>query len=243
MANQAKMAKARLVELDANGQEISAHNVEVQFNPETLKISYANQLAPPEKGKNQDPRSTTATQFVGRGTTKLTVQLWFDVTSADDLQTRVNDVRLLTKEVIYFITAHPSATDKNKEIPPGVRFQWGSFQFDGIMESLDESLEFFSPEGRPLRASMTLNMSQQSIRFTMVNASSPATPKPGSGSPGTQPLTQVAAGATLQSLTAGIGANVEWQKIASANGIEDPRNLAPGTLLDLNIGGAGSIKT
>ena len=72
----------------------------------------------------------------------------------------VDDVRKLTQKVVFFITPQPEG---NKFVPPAVRFLWGSFQFDGLMESLEESLEFFSNEGKPLRASMSLNLSQQKI--------------------------------------------------------------------------------
>lgn len=48
--------------------------VTVQFNPQTLKVSLSNQNA----GGSQPGGSST--QFVGQGTTKLTLELWFDVT-------------------------------------------------------------------------------------------------------------------------------------------------------------------
>src|SRR5262249_32459168 len=70
------------------------------------------------------------------------------------------DVRELTKKVAYFIT--PKKVSK-EYLPPAVRFQWGSFHFDGIMDSMEESLEFFSSDGVPLRASVSLSLSQQRI--------------------------------------------------------------------------------
>ena len=75
----------------------------------------------------------------------------------------MDDVRKLTQKVAYFITPQKRRRIRSKLVPPGVRFLWGSFQFDGIMESLEESLEFFSPEGKPLRASIDAHLSQQKI--------------------------------------------------------------------------------
>ncbi len=115
-------------------------------------------------------------------------------------------------------------------MPPAVRFIWGSFQFDGIVESLEESLELFSPEGRPLRANVTLSLTQQRItKFTFRDAPA-AGPSPKLG---TRPLAQAPAGSTVQGLADSQGQGGNWQAIASANGIENPRLLQPGQLVDL----------
>ena len=159
----ADLAKAELRELSADGKsEINPDKTAVvQFNPETLKVSFSNQISKPESSGTK--KGTPAKQFVGPGTTKLSLQFWFDVTAPmPPGQTEEQDVRKLTKKVAYFITPKPGDSD-DKKIPPVARFSWGSFQFDGIMESLEESLEFFSSDGRPLRASVAINLTQQEI--------------------------------------------------------------------------------
>ena len=117
-----------------------------------------------------------------------------------------------------------------------MRFVWGSFQFDGIMEQLEESLEFFSPEGRPLRASLTLGLTQQKISAFAFNSARAAAGSrgPGSNSAGSQPLTPAPSGATLPGLATSAGAGGSWQSIATANGIEDPLRLPTGQLLNLS---------
>jgi hypothetical protein len=40
----------------------------------------------------------------------------------------------------------------------------------------------------------------------------------------------------MQGMAAGQGKGGNWQSIASANGIENPRMLAPGQLVDLQAG-------
>lgn len=235
------LTKAELRQMDANFErEINREKwVTVQFNPETLKVSFANQIATPSGAGDQ--RGTPSRQFVGAGTTKLSVQIWFDV-SAPQPQGKpaVDDVRKLTQQVAYYITPEKTNDSPPKFIPPAVRFLWGTFQFDGIMESLEESLEFFSPDGRPLRASMTLSLSQQ--RITEFAFGKPgARPSPpglvggvGSEPPGTAPLTRAPAGSSLQGLAGEAGKGGSWQSIAEANGIENPRLLQPGQLIDLN---------
>jgi hypothetical protein len=238
----ANLARAELHELkpDFSAELSGGKTVKVQFNPETLKVSFANQLVQPSSGGDQ--RGTPARQFVGAGTTKLALQLWFDVTALPPDQQAVKDVRKLTKDVAYFIT--PKKDEKGgkdpKFVPPAVRFLWGSFQFDGMLDSMEESLEFFSPDGRPLRANVSLALSQQKITeyaFGKVDAAGgPGGPGGGTPStPGTKPLTPASQGSTVQGLAERQGVGGDWQAIARANGIENPRMLATGRLLDMNV--------
>lgn len=242
MPDAAKLAKAELIELDSDFNPVknSSNGTKVQFNPDSLKVSLANQIvAPPGAGDNSGPQ---AQQFVGAGTTKLAVTLYFDVTAEfPQGLPETDDVRMLTKRVAYFIT--PIGVPKNapkQYIPPAVRLSWGSFRFDGIMESLEETLELFSFEGRPLRATVAISISQQRItEFKPVDLGNPAPPatRRGGNAPGTSPLTEAPAGASLQSLAStqsSFGTGADWQSIASANGIENPRLLKPGQLIDLN---------
>ena len=76
-----ELAKAELRQLDAKFEhEIERSNwCKVQFNPESLKVSFANQLVQPAGAGDQT--GPPARQFVGAGTTKLALTLWFDVTS------------------------------------------------------------------------------------------------------------------------------------------------------------------
>jgi len=118
---------------------------------------------------------------------------------------------------------------------PGVRFRWGSFQFDGIVDSLEESLEFFSSDGYPLRASMSIGISQTQTQQVAIL---PGGGLPGAGLPGgalpagTSPLAIAAAGASLQQMASAAGVGPDWQSIAAANGIENPRLLSPGQVVD-----------
>lgn len=223
-----KLEKAELHEVDAEFKnEINKDkNCKVQFNPESLKVAFANQVATPSGAGDQ--KGTPARQFVGAGTTKLSLQLWFDVSAPMPTGEKTeNDVRKLTAKVAYFITPKQEG---DKFVPPAVRFIWGSFQFDGIMESMEESLEFFSSDGRPLRASVTVGLTQQKITEFTFRPTTPGT----SPSPGTRPLTQATSGSNVQKEADKQGKGDKWQDIAAANNIENPRMLQPGQLLDMN---------
>ncbi|WP_052517615.1 hypothetical protein [Archangium violaceum] len=233
------LAKAQLRQIVHLGPkqippEVNPDNwVTVQFNPETLKVSLANQLKTPE-GKG-DQNGTAALQYVGEGTTKLSLQLWFDVTDPDT-PPDVEDVRRLTRKVAFFITP-TEITKEGQGIPPGVRFIWGSFLFDGIMESMEESLELFSADGRPLRASVTLGISQQRIDpYLIIKSDSPIV-GPGNRLAGIERLTPAREGSSMQSMAAGVGRHAEWWEIAEANRIEDPLRIPTGQLINLKASG------
>jgi contractile injection system tube protein len=226
------LAKAKLVEIkwDANQQQAETvnrgHDVEVQFNPQTLKLSFANQ------NSGGDQPSGSAKQFVGKRTSKLAVELLFDTTEPG------SDVRRQTVKVAYFIGAkqpngQPDPSDKL--VPPGIRFEWGSFIFQGVVDSMEETLEYFSEDGVPLRATVSLSLSRQDIEFLF------GTPgRSTGGMPGTTPLEPARLGDSVQRMAGRLGASGGWKAIATANGIDDPLRLSAGALLNLNVGtGAG----
>jgi hypothetical protein len=221
-------AELREIKWDAQQQvQLLEKRVPVQFNPQTLKVTFSNQKV------GGDQSGGSAIQYVGRGTTKLSMELWFDVTvplpkGSIDPQ---GDVRRLTKEVAYFIRPKEQS-DADKFIPPGVRVIWGTFLFDGVMDSLDETLEFFSEDGKPLRARVAISISQQEIQFQFGRQG--PTGSGAMGSPGTQPQQQARAGDTVQQMAARQGQHSNWKQLAAANDIENPRQLSPGTLLNMN---------
>ncbi|MEY2925756.1 MAG: hypothetical protein RL367_233 [Pseudomonadota bacterium] len=241
------LGRARLVELDDKLTnplpEGKGKDIEVQFNPDSLKVTFANQLAQP--GPTDQSAGTAGVQFVGAGTTKLALTLWFDVTAREG--DPVDDVRRLTKDVIFFITPKDDGKGKKaKHIAPGARFIWGSFIFDGMVEGVEETLEFFSPEGKPLRASISLTMSQQKI---LVSKLAGADNKP--TAVGEHKFTSAKQGTSLHYMVedekpgSGSGAGGSggaskspssgWQGVAAGNGIEDPLRLTAGAMINLDL--------
>lgn len=268
-----RILRAELIELkdDLSDVQPGGKRVPVQFNPETLKLAYANQVQNQNTGSSaagapNQSQGTAARQFVGSGTTKLTVQLWFDVSAATEAPFQVDDVRRLSAEVLFFMKPRApqgGSNNASQRVPPGVRFAWGSFLFDGVVESVEETVEFFSPEGKALRAGLALALMQQEILVPAFTGDGRV-----NRVPGTQPLASAQAGRPLQQmggaggaggagggsgagasggaggaagglggLAAGLtgsGRGGSWQQLALANGIENPRDIEPGTLIDLN---------
>ncbi|HVG34280.1 MAG TPA: hypothetical protein VM911_14515 [Pyrinomonadaceae bacterium] len=228
------LKKAKLVEIkwdtnQANAEPVSGgKSVTVQFNPQSLRISFSN------KNQGGDQPGGSTRQFVGSGTTKLSVELLFDTTSDG------KDVRQYTQAIAFFVQAKKEGGSNSNRVPPGLRFQWGSLIFDGIVDSMDETLDYFSDDGVPLRATISLGVSRQEIEFIPGEKG-----KGGGGGAPTQenirPLKTARPGDSVQSLAARDGKSNDWKGIAAANNIDDPLRLPAGALVDVKAG--AKIKT
>jgi len=141
MPNQ--LTKARLTSL------IDKSFIDVHFNPASLVYTVENKSP-------QTSSSPKKRQFVAQFSGKLTMDLQFDTTSTGD------DVRSITAQVAKFMEPSANAThaadEANKKNPtqpahavPVLLFEWGSYKFNGIMESFKETIDLFSPEGVALR--------------------------------------------------------------------------------------------
>ncbi|HEY3410991.1 MAG TPA: hypothetical protein VGK53_22730 [Propionicimonas sp.] len=125
---------------------------EVQFNPTTLKLTRSNNVDKGASTTNTQKRQVPSVQPA-----TLTFDLEFD-TAEGDGQGKPKDVRDLTRIVRQF--TEPTR-EKPTEPPPAVRFDWGTFRFQGIVTQLTEDLDYFSPDGRPLRAKVSVTITEQ----------------------------------------------------------------------------------
>jgi Contractile injection system tube protein len=130
--------------------------VEVHFNPASLVYTIENS----SKQQAADPkRRQFAAQFSG----KLTMDLQFDTTDTGE------DVRQTTNQVAMFMQASADAgknpSSGNAQAQPVVSFEWGSYEFKGTMESFKETIDFFSADGVPLRALVSIGLARQDDVF------------------------------------------------------------------------------
>lgn len=213
MPEQVQLAKAKLVEVElrsgsSDGRTIG-DPVDVQFNPESLKLTYGNSV-----GKT-DVTGTAGMQFISSSSAKLDLDLWFDAT----VDPEVDDVRTLSAHLHSLITPKPIAEQgEAKFIVPAVRFSWGSFLFEGVITSLNETLDLFSSEGRPLRSKSTVSIASQDIRFKIQSLEDSR----GQG-PGQTPQVPLADGDSVQQAAARSGSPGSWRDLATAAGIDNPR--------------------
>jgi len=208
-------------------QKVPGADVTVQFNPQTLKLTYANE------NKSAGQPAGSASQYVGYGTTKLAVELLFDTSQTE------TDVRYWSAKVGYFLGAKDQPNQNNKKVPPGICFEWGTFSFAGVVDSMQETLDYFSESGKPLRATIALGISRLDIVFPK------NLPKPGAatpaGQPGTTKLTPTPKGKSVPQLAGDNGNSANWKSVAAANNIDDPLHLPAGALLDLDAGASVGV--
>jgi hypothetical protein len=220
------------------------YKVEVQFNPASLKLNCSNQV------KTNDQGNGSSMQFAGRGASKLSLELIFDVSGLGAIGISdvhqmsekiaalgINDVRQMSGKISAFLKTTQTEMPSRKGVAtvPGVRFQWGTFLFDGVLESIDETLDFWSEDGRPLRSTISLSLTQPGLHnLSRDNPNATAALIKGlTSSPGTQKNNEAPANKSLQSIVADANAKADWKAIAAQNGIENPRHIAAGTLLNL----------
>lgn len=111
--------------------------VNVHFNPVSLQYTVANQMQQQGGGTQQ---------HVAGSTGKLSVDLIFDTTHTG------GDVRVETAKVAALMKPG------DDHLVPTFTFEWGAYKFEGTMEGYRETLDFFSPNGVPLRASLSLSL-------------------------------------------------------------------------------------
>lgn len=213
--------------------------IDVQFNPVSLKVSLSNTLK--ENSRNGNSRSA---QFVDKSSSSLTVELIFDTTyiesageeGGNDTQTasssgsnsasqhrieQGSDVRLQTKRIAETFIKPVEEGDQLKA-PKRCLFQWGAFEFLGLVQKFDETLDFFSPEGRPLRATIQLQLSEDRYQFRNRDVEQSQRNTPSLSSTGAGP--QGGGDQNNQPVPGSSGDQAgNWRDTALFNGIESPR--------------------
>jgi hypothetical protein len=258
--------------LDKASQPIEASAVQAQFNPGSLAITHEakNDTKPPiKKDKSGTNVVGTLNQRTGFSTTLSSIELIFDTTRDG------TDVRSFTLKLANMIYR---ADIPN--IAPTVRFQWGTLLFKGTIDSMTETLDYFSELGVPLRATVSLKMSMTPDKPATNSASNGVSGEAGasagfsagfsagvsasagisasasasasfsasasasanfsaSAAVGTTGLTLAQSGESLQSMSARAG--LDWKAVAEANGIDNPRFLQAGAVVNLNASAEAKV--
>jgi hypothetical protein len=196
---------------DPRGREVpksARRPLQVQFNPEKLELTLTNPI-PQDRGR----RRREPPQVVIESNAKLSLELLFDTTATGD------DVRRLTFEVAQMLQPRQALRrGVLLGVPSIVLFEWGSFVFTGFIDSYKETLDFFAPEGVPLRSTLSLSLTEQGKPF----------PEPRPLAPGADGREVVPArrDASVQSVASELGLSRQAaQAIARESGVEDLRAL------------------
>ena len=219
------LRKATLVEITAGERPTEVGQpVPVQFNPATMRLQISNST---EGGQS---RGRQTRQFLGSSSTTLTVELVFD--TADEGTTQApRSVRERTAMVEKFVL--PRSTEQTRQAPPKVRFQWGPFHLDGVIESINIDIDHFAGDGTPLRAKVGLSIKEQDSTYQFGPSSSTGNqqaPTPGGAPPG---LPGGGAAAATQSAVAIAG--------ETAADFAARQGLDPAAWRGLDIGASASL--
>jgi len=180
----------------------------VMFNPASLKVSLTNKLQDEKNGGAQGG----AKQSTQGTTSKLETELIFDTTETG------TDVREAWGPLRKLALTPKGHSPK----PPQVRFRWARFTFTGVIETLNETLDFWSSEGVPLRAS---------VQVTLQGFGLDEPDKKTQDKPLTATLSKPAAnGRGVIDVADDAGDPRGGRSLAAANGVEDMRAAPDGPL-------------
>jgi Contractile injection system tube protein len=176
--------------------EVSAH-----FNPISLKLGFTNTIA---------DKSGNAQQTSAKSASKLDMEIVFDSSeTGEDVRIRASELRDMAL-----------VKDSDKALPK-VTFTWGTFSFTGSVESINETIDFFSPEGKPLR--LTAQITMKGLMLDLAKA------KPG-GANDARTGSAPGGGFGATGLAQIAGDSRAGRALAAANGLESMRFPGSGQL-------------
>jgi hypothetical protein len=222
------LAKASLTAAYSSG---ALEIFEVQYNPTEFSLERSVQLAEIAIPGLDSP----LLQFVRGQVEKLTLDLFFDTTDkgtgagATSVTQLTDPIYSLTKiepagHAPPIVTFAWNAAFPGVDLPPAVGNQRRN-SFRGVVDSCRQKFTFFSPEGVPLRATLSLVLREYKTlddQLSQLNLSSPDRTH--------AHLTME--GDTLSRISSRYYLRPgDWRAIADSNDIDDPRRLDPGVLL------------
>lgn len=208
-ANSGKLETAKIQIL--NGKQ-GGTSIKCLFNPSKYDLSKQVKYAEFKSTGS----GTRIQQFISRGAETLSMELFFD-TSEDHTDVREQHVRKIDSLL---------EVDPELHAPPLVEFRWGSLTFTALVESADKSFTRFLPDGTPVRAKVNVTFKEYQATDYKKRTKLESTDK-------TKAWT-VTEGDTLWLIAAEeYDDAAHWRTIADANGVENPRQVEPGTVLEL----------
>jgi hypothetical protein len=200
------LEKAKLLNLDKNT------TLTALFNPKEYSIQKTVQYEP-HKTPGLD---TPPQEFTSGNPAVLSIELFFD-TYEDKSSVKEHTDQLMQMTLV----------DADQHRPPKIQFTWGDHQFIGFVESLTIRYTMFLSSGMPCRATANISIKENKTAEEQLNAN----PR---NSPDHTKRRTLKTGETLALIAhEEYDDPAEWRRIADANGINDPKDVKPGTVLTL----------
>jgi nucleoid-associated protein YgaU len=215
--------KAKIVSVDDKGKPLLPSDpryvsLEFQFNPSELKVSKGVNWA---AGKTPPARNAPDLKFGGGKSATFDLKFTFDTSQGGFTR----DVRTYTQELLKLVMVHGPIDDRDP--PPCVQFQWGKLAlFRAVVTDVTITYTLFDPDGTPVRADATVNLTQQDDSDDFPGLTNPTTRTEA------RKTHLVRVGERLDVIAyQEYGSAAHWRHLAEANGLADPRALTPGQIL------------
>ncbi len=216
--SKAQLKKASITVLDGSdkGKVIS-----VLFNPTEYSFERTNSY----KSAAIPGLGSPLLQFVNGECDQLSMELFLDdytdpegptslrVREKDPLARRLRDISKLL------------LIDRDLHAPPPVRFNWGPMDFAAVIEKLGRKVTMFHPDGAPARATLSVTFKEyRTLRQQLEDPRRESADK-------TKRRVVVDKESLWWIAAREYNDANEWPRIASANDLDDPRDIAPGDWL------------
>jgi len=228
-----QLKKATVTVLDGSDK---GKVITVLFNPTEYSFERTNSY----KATAVPGLGSPLLQFVNGESAQLSMELFLDdytdpegptsllQRERDPLMKRLRDLTKLLE------------IDRDLHAPPPVRFNWGPMEFSAVIEKLGRKVTMFHPDGTPARLSLSVSFKEyRTLRQQLEDPRRESADKT---------KRRVVVGREALWLIAAReydDAN-EWVRIAEANDLDDPREIAPGDWLQLppieNPDGTGDVR-
>ncbi|PWS37602.1 hypothetical protein DFH01_12340 [Falsiroseomonas bella] len=187
----AQFRRASIVPFNEAGTEPQDDQaVPLDFNPATLTLKTS-----AGESRDRSRQGRQQVQNVGASSATLSFEAVFDSTRPRDgedgrapIQEEELDVRLRTRPLALLIQAAESeqgSGGNSQPAPRRVQFRWGSIVFNGLITQYQETFDYFSPGGVPLRSKVQITLTEQEFRYEIdsqerARAQAAAAPSPNS---------------------------------------------------------------
>jgi nucleoid-associated protein YgaU len=130
--------------------------------------------------------------------------------------------------------------DRDLHAPPPVRFNWGPMEFSAVIDKLGRKTTMFHPDGTPARATLSITFKEyRTLRQQLEDPRRESADR-------TKRRVVVGRDALWLIAAREYDDAAEWVRIAKANDLDDPREIAPGDWLTLppieNPDGTGDLR-
>ena len=182
------------------------------FNPK----EYVIEKKTPWAEQNVFGMDSPPVQFTIGERKRLSMELFFDTSEEK------SDVRSYTGKMEELMVVNAQ-----EHRPPLLRFSWGTLSFDCVLEDMVQRYTLFANDGTPLRAILKVVFKEYATAATQLSNTRRES------ADHTKRLI-VREGETLASVSAReYNDPGKWRVIADANNIDDPENIASGTIVEL----------